>query len=179
MIDLLRNKETGDLIIASGFKSMFPSTCFPPAITEDIYEAFGFDVVYKGEPPTFTSPYQTHVQQGAEEIDGTWYTKTILGPVFEKYLDSDGETVTVEAQLAEHKLNIDDRAAEELRGQRNVKLANSDWTQLTDSPSVDQEEWSEYRQQLRDVPNQEGFPFEGSWPVDPNGSFDGLFAPAI
>jgi hypothetical protein len=179
MIDLLRNRETGDLIVASSFKSLFPSTCFPAAITEDIYDAFGFDIVYKGELPALTNPYQTYVRQGAEELDGSWYTKTILGPVFEEHLDSDDETVTVEAQLAEHKLNIDTRAAEELRGQRNVKLANSDWTQLTDSPSVDQEEWSEYRQQLRDVPSQEGFPFEGSWPIDPNGVFEGPFTPAI
>lgn len=179
MIDLLRNRETGDLVIASAFKALFPSTSFPTAITEDIYDAFGFDIVYKGELPPLTSPYQTHVQQGAEELDGTWYTKTVLGPVFEEYLDSDEETVTVEAQLAEHKLNIDTLAVEQLRGQRNIKLAQSDWTQLIDSPSVNQEEWAEYRQQLRDVPSQEGFPFEGSWPVDPNGDFGGLFAPTI
>ena len=28
-------------------------------------------------------------------------------------------------------------------------------------------EWAEYRQALRDVPEQEGFPFNVTWPQEP------------
>lgn len=40
---------------------------------------------------------------------------------------------------------------ERLRSARNKLLAESDWTQVADSP-VDKNAWSEYRQELRDAP---------------------------
>lgn len=55
---------------------------------------------------------------------------------------------------------------EEIRNQRNNLLASCDWTQLPDAP-VDQTAWAAYRQALRDVTNQEGFPENVVWPVKP------------
>jgi hypothetical protein len=52
------------------------------------------------------------------------------------------------------------------RAQRNALLAASDWTQLADAP-VDDLAWAVYRQELRDVPNQAGFPLTIVWPVQP------------
>tara|TARA_Y100000592_G_C5474523_1_gene321465 strand:+ start:682 stop:1050 length:369 start_codon:yes stop_codon:yes gene_type:complete len=45
-----------------------------------------------------------------------------------------------------------------LRRQRNVLLAESDWTQMSDSPLTDSKktEWATYRQTLRDLPAQYG-----------------------
>ena len=64
-------------------------------------------------------------------------------------------------------VNSDKQA--ELRDQRNVLLAQSDWTQLTDAPLTDEERdvWVEYRQELRDLPEQEGFPDSIILPVFP------------
>jgi len=45
-------------------------------------------------------------------------------------------------------------------------LKESDWTQVADAP-VDQSAWADYRQALRDVPQQEGFPQEVVWPNPP------------
>lgn len=56
---------------------------------------------------------------------------------------------------------------EEIRAQRNALLAASDWTQVADAP-VDQTAWAAYRQALRDVPDQEGFPASVEWPVAPS-----------
>ena len=53
-----------------------------------------------------------------------------------------------------------------VRDDRNQRLANCDWTQLHDAP-VNAESWSEYRQALRDIPSQEGFPWEIVWPQEP------------
>jgi hypothetical protein len=39
----------------------------------------------------------------------------------------------------------------------------SDWTQLVNAP-VDREAWADYRQALRELPQQEGFPGEVEWP---------------
>lgn len=52
------------------------------------------------------------------------------------------------------------------RARRNGMLSASDWTQLTDAP-VDSLAWANYRQALRDVPEQPGFPLDIVWPVAP------------
>ena len=52
------------------------------------------------------------------------------------------------------------------RTQRNALLAASDWTQVADAP-VDQAAWATYRQALRDVTTQTGFPTSIAWPVAP------------
>lgn len=53
-----------------------------------------------------------------------------------------------------------------VRSQRNQKLKDSDWTQVADAP-VDQAAWAAYRQALRDIPSQEGFPWSVTWAVEP------------
>jgi hypothetical protein len=58
--------------------------------------------------------------------------------------------------------------AEELaKAKRNRLLMNSDWTQLPDVPIDTKEVWAAYRQALRDVTDQPGFPFNIVWPVAP------------
>ena len=54
------------------------------------------------------------------------------------------------------------------RAQRNAALAASDWTQLADA-SVDNLAWAIYRQNLREVPQQSGFPSNIVWPAAPDG----------
>lgn len=56
--------------------------------------------------------------------------------------------------------------AAEARATRNALLAASDWTQVADAP-VDQAAWAKYRQALRDITAQEGFPETIDWPVAP------------
>lgn len=59
--------------------------------------------------------------------------------------------------------------AEQVREQRNELLEATDWTQLADSPldGADMESVVLYRQALRDVPQQAGFPHEVVWPEMP------------
>ncbi|MDC1342001.1 phage tail assembly chaperone [Oceanospirillaceae bacterium] len=52
------------------------------------------------------------------------------------------------------------------RDKRNSLLSQSDWTQVVDA-TVDQTAWATYRQALRDVPAQAGFPENIDWPVAP------------
>jgi hypothetical protein len=53
-----------------------------------------------------------------------------------------------------------------VRDQRNRLLAGSDWTQVADAP-VDKAAWVIYRQALRDMPQQSGFPSDVIWPTAP------------
>lgn len=57
----------------------------------------------------------------------------------------------------------------EVRQQRNALLSDSDWTQLPDAPGIPAM-WAPYRQQLRDVTSQPGFPWDVIWPVIPSES---------
>lgn len=60
-------------------------------------------------------------------------------------------------------------ASAEARAQRDQALAACDWTQGGDSPlsSAQRAAWASYRQALRDVPAQAGFPDSINWPVAP------------
>jgi hypothetical protein len=60
-----------------------------------------------------------------------------------------------------------EQQADAVRSERNAKLSSTDWTQVADAP-VDQAVWAEYRQALRDVPQQAGFPWDVQWPDEPN-----------
>lgn len=53
-----------------------------------------------------------------------------------------------------------------VRAFRGQLLADTDWTQVSDAP-VDQAAWAVYRQALRDIPQQEGFPESVVWPSKP------------
>ena len=71
-----------------------------------------------------------------------------------------------DAQEAEWNAGANDRAAAEVRKERDAKLAATDWTQVADAP-VDQAAWAVYRQALRDIPSQEGFPNTINWLTEP------------
>jgi len=116
--------------------------------TDDVLEALGADVVFEGPQATPTR-YQTAYRNGVEQLDGKWYTKYSVA-------DMDDES----------KAQKDATQAESVRSQRTQLLKDSDWTQVADAP-VDKTAWAAYRQALRDVPSQAGFPWDIQWPVKP------------
>ena len=59
--------------------------------------------------------------------------------------------------------------AAQARAQRDSLLVESDWTQLPDVPESTRAAWAQYRQALRDVPQQSGFPHTITWPERPHG----------
>ena len=144
----LRNKETGAVITESEFRAAFPNTSFPEQLTVDLIGDMGFDVVLEG-PQAQPTRYQTAFRDGVEEINGKWFTKYSVA-------DMDDET----------KAAKDAEQAKSMRDQRTQKLSDSDWTQLADSPG-NKAAWATYRQALRDIPTQAGFPWEVQWPTQP------------
>ena len=56
--------------------------------------------------------------------------------------------------------------AEQMRQQRDRLLAECDWRSLPDAPG-DRDAWIVYRQKLRDITNQDDFPFSVSLPDKP------------
>lgn len=61
----------------------------------------------------------------------------------------------------------DQELADAARAQRNRALSATDFIVLSDAPYADKSAWCAYRQALRDVPEQEGFPRSIDWPAAP------------
>jgi hypothetical protein len=60
----------------------------------------------------------------------------------------------------------DEQKWEQIKLWRNTELRNTDWTMLTDAPT-DKIAWAEYRQALRDLPEQNVLAEEVVIPTQP------------
>ena len=168
----VRIRETGQVIYLNEFRTLHSDASLPADITEEVLNAHGADLVLEGQPATGGTVYQYSQYSGVEQIDGKWFTKYVLGPIFtdrEAVVSTlpdgiDMPAATAAEQEAEYKARMDADKATAVRTERNKKLAESDWTQVADS-SANKAVWATYRQALRDVPDQSGFPWNITWPV--------------
>lgn len=71
--------------------------------------------------------------------------------------------------LADYPAPTDEELSASIRLDRNAKLAACDWTVLSDAPltTTQKTNWKTYRQSLRDITDQPGFPSSVEWPVVP------------
>jgi hypothetical protein len=156
----IRIRESGQVMFESEFRAYAHENgghAWDQTTTE-ILDQLGADVVLEGPQATGGTVYQYSMRQGVELIGSNWHTKYVLGPIFT------GETAA--ADEAAYKATKDAERAAVIRQERSAKLKECDWTQTADSP-VNKETWATYRQSLRDVPSQEGFPWTITWPTQP------------
>jgi hypothetical protein len=136
-------------------------------LTPEVMEAIGADVVFEGPQATGGTVYQYSQRAGVEQLDGKWYTKYILGPVFtDTPATEDQPAKTAAENEAAYKAMKDAEQAKAVRQTRTEKLKDSDWTQIADS-TADKAVWATYRQALRDITSQAGFPWTTTWPDAP------------
>lgn len=140
----IRLRSTGQVMYEGELRSYLLAHGGPSfnTITTEVLEAIGADVVLEGPQPT-TTKYQGVARDGVEQINGQWFTKW--------------------STFALDQAAVDEAQAKAVRDERTKKLADSDWTQVADAP-VDKQAWATYRQQLRDITKQSGFPWEVVWP---------------
>lgn len=139
-------------------QTQHPNTSFAFPLSDDTIAEFGFARFEYSDPPAYDAEFQE-----AREI-----TPVLNGVVATQAWE------IVEKFTADEKASyIAKRDAERLeaqkvavRSERNTKLSASDWTQVADAP-VDKAAWATYRQALRDVTGQEGFPWTVTWPTEP------------
>lgn len=55
------------------------------------------------------------------------------------------------------------------QAKRNRLLYETDWTQMPDVTLPNKAEWAVYRQALRDITRQPGYPSSITWPTPPEG----------
>jgi hypothetical protein len=135
---------TGDL------KRANPQTSFPSQISDESLLQYGVHRVFFATQPELTA---TQVLQ-----EGT--------PVFSTEDQRWTQTFTVRDMTTDEMQQRDAGQAAQVRSERNALLAASDWTQLGDS-NADKQAWATYRQALRDITGQQGFPWTITWPAMP------------
>ena len=160
----IRVRTTGAVMYESEFRALHPNTSLPQQLSESLLNELGADVVFEGPQATGGTVYQYSQAQGVEQINGKWYTKYVLGPTFIDTVE-DGVTTTALEHENAYKAQKDAEQAKSVRATRDAKLAETDWRFRSDmTPS---QEWKDYCQALRDVPEQTGFPWTITWPEMP------------
>lgn len=168
----IRVRSTGAVMFWNEFRELLlaqnPSELITVAPqTEAWLNDHGADLVFEGPQATGGTVYQFSMRQGVEQIGDKWHTKYVLGPIFTDTPASEGQPAKTAAENeAAYKAMKDAEQAANVRQQRNEKLKACDWTQIADS-TADKPTWATYRQALRDITAQEGFPWTVTWPDAP------------
>lgn len=117
-----------------------PNTSFPKEISAEMLESYGVFPVVENKPEC--DPYVQTLSAGTPVLrDGQW-------------------------QVDYTALNLPEEDAKEIiRNARFEMLYATDWLALSDV--VMSADMAVYRQALRDIPQQEGFPFSVVWPTKP------------
>jgi hypothetical protein len=105
--------------------------------------------------------------------DGEKWIKGSYNP--NEYIIKEGKAVILPEKLIQFStLDLEnltwvpdvERMWAKIRYERTVELNNTDWTQVPDAP-VNQSKWAEYRQALRNLPENTEDPANPQWPTPP------------
>lgn len=126
-----------------------PAISFPKNPSDSILAEFDMVRIFFSTQPQIDQNTQalsegTPVFNG-ERWDQTWTVRELTSDEIQERFDSYAAAV---------------------RSDRNQKLLECDWTQIADA-TVDKAAWAVYRQALRDITSQEGFPWSVDWPTQP------------
>ena len=162
-----RNRTTGEVKSKFDWIRSFPNTSLPSIWKQATLDALDLDPVIRG-PNAATSAYQISVRDGVvQDANGSWVENYVARDMFA----DDAELGTKAEQEAAYQAALDAGVAEANRTKRNKLLADSDWTQMNDSPlsNEDKTAWATYRQELRDISDLASWPNleEADWPVAP------------
>ena len=159
-----RERTTGEVKTQGAWRAAFPNMSLPKVWTSSVCDAMNLDPVL-ASPAATTTAYQTSVRDGVEQDSkGNWVEKYVAKDMF---ADIEGGKTKSE-QEAEYQATLDARTAEGHRETRNAKLAETDWTALSDVTMADN--MKTYRQALRDLPTHKNWPNleDADWPTKPS-----------
>ena len=126
------------------------NTSFPKRIPDEMLAEWGvYPVAFADMPSVDDRTQKVEQEQQPSLVNGSWTIGWVTS-----------------SKTPEEVQQYDDSMSQSIRSQRNALLSESDWTQVPDAP-VDQAAWKTYRQALRDITSQQGFPHEVTWPTKP------------
>jgi hypothetical protein len=146
---MFRVRETGELQSEIEVRRRFPNTSIPKIMNQGVCDALGVDPILESPQPSPGRYFNVRKDGVVQNAQGAWTWNWV-----------------VEEMTAEQKAAIDAEQATQVRQTRDMRLQASDWTQSLDAP-VDRAAWAAYRDELRSLPEQEGFPHNVVWPTKP------------
>ena len=139
--------KIGDTIEVGDYRQLFPNTSFPASGPSSQF------MVDNGCLPVNLFKNHDRMTQKLSQV----------APYVE---NNEVFTVQVESLTEDEIASATSSKASQMRSNRNRLLAECDWTQISDA-TVDKAIWATYRQELRDISSQAGFPWEITWPTQP------------
>ena len=133
-------------------KFIHPNTSFPLDWAGGVIDSCEYLIPREIPIPIHDSATQVVIEAKAVLIDGVWTRQWEV-----KEIPEDAR-IMIKRDATMSNVNI-----------RNNLLEKSDWTQLPDAPlsPTQKQEFVVYRQALRDITEQDRFPFNVTWPVNP------------
>ena len=164
-----RHRTSGEVKSQGEWRRHHANTSFPRVWTQATLDSLMLDAVFPTPQPD-AGQYQTAVRDGVEQdAKGNWVERWTIRDMFAEYTDDEGVTHTKAEQEQAYQAGLDATAATSVRAQRDHLLAETDWIVImhTERGTNIPAEWELYRQALRDITGQAGFPHQVEWPVKP------------
>jgi len=158
-----RERTTGEVKTQGEWRAVFKKMSLPKVWNSNACNAMNIDPVLTS-PAATTSTYQISVRDGVEQnANGDWVEKYVARDMF---ADIEGGETKAEQETA-YQATLDANLAANHRSNRNVKLAETDWTAMSDVTMADN--MKTYRQALRDLPTHSDWPNleDNDWPTKP------------
>ena len=158
-----RIQSTGEVKTQGEVRRMHSNTSLPRVWDANVCAALGIDPVLAAPKPEVTG-YTQAIRNGAtQDANGNWVTAWSVVDMFADTTE-DGVTTTKAEHEAAYQAQLDATAAENVRTTRDAKLAETDWTGMSDVTMTT--EMTTYRQALRDITLHENFPHlqDSDWP---------------
>lgn len=126
-----------------------PQTSFPIEMGAEELAEWGVFAVEEESAPAFNEQTESIELQPPALVNGVWVQGWLIAQASAEEID---RRTSLKADL--------------IRKRRNQLLTNSDPSQLSDFPGTAEEKslFTQIRQQLRDIPQQPGFPWTVVWP---------------
>ena len=161
-----RVRATGEVKSQGQIRLDNKNMSLPKVWNANVCDALGVDPVLAAPAPAPSGDYKSVVRNGAvQDANGNWVQAWVEREMFTEYTDDEGNVQTVDAQKTAYDTQKNNELATRERAERDRLLKETDHYGLSDVTMS--AEMTTYRQALRDVPQQDGFPASITWPTKP------------
>ena len=157
--------DTGEVKTQGEWRQANKHISLPRVWTATTLTDLGLTAVLAAPKPACTDLEQVIGNGVTTDANGNTVEAWSVVDKFADTTDEDGVVTTKAEHEADYTAKKDADAAASVRTQRDDKLKATDWTALSDVTMT--AEMTTYRQALRDVPAQAGFPSTITWPTSP------------
>jgi len=152
LIKITNYRPVGEPVSEEAFRRLHGNISFPRTLTPEAVQPFGYGIFIDKEKPELGIFEKAVNAEPIETSAGIWQRQW-----------------QVQEMSEEEKNEASLRQSAKIRDKRRSLLLASDWTQVPDAVNagISIGAWASYRQQLRDVTAQSGFPWDVNWPEPP------------